>query len=383
MRFLESSRNSNVEMIRIVGMLFVILHHMISQGFSFVNTVEPSMNLVFLQVFNSIGNLGNKLFIIISGYYLCGSKFSVRKVISVWLELFIYSLGISLILYVFKIQIYGVTGNGFYFTRLLQKRDFRITELFFSVFPFLTGQNWFITAYIVFLFFVPFLNAMVNNLEKRELLLLNLLCIFLFNIVQLIPFSDVYVINNYSSFIQMFFAGAYLKRYSKDFSSDCRKKLLAVGIILPVLYYSLRFIVFSRQIYYNDVNKYLYQIFFSAFLYDMIFVFSAFMIFAGILGLQERENRFINLISSTVLGIYLLHDHNYFRRNIWFDFCHLQEHFNSSNFIAYMLFCCALVFLVFFCIDLCRKILLEPGCIWISKKVEEILVNRRLKKFGC
>ncbi len=265
-------------MIRIVGMLFVILHHMISQGFSFVNTVEPSMNLVFLQVFNSIGNFGNKLFIIISGYYLCGSKFSVKKVMSIWLELFIYSLGISLILYVFKIQIYGVTGNGFYFTRLLQKRDFRITELFFSVFPFLTGQNWFITAYIVFLFFVPFLNAMVNNLEKRELLLLNLLCIFLFNIVQLIPFSDVYVINNYSSFIQLFFAGAYLKRYSKDFSSDCRKKLLAVGIILPVLYYSLRFIVFSRQIYYNDVNKYLYQIFFSAFLYDMIFVFSAFMI---------------------------------------------------------------------------------------------------------
>lgn len=373
MMLLDKYRNSNIEVLRILAMLFIIMHHMISQGFSFSQNPEPSVNLAFLLAFNSLGNFGNKLFIIISGYFLYGSKFSVKKIVSVWLELFIYSFGISLILFIFNVQIYGVAGNGFCFTRILEKRDFRITELFFSALPFITGQNWFLTAYLIFLLFVPFLNVLVDNLDMRMHILLNVLCFFLFNAVQLIPFADVYVINNYSSFFQMFFAGSFLKKYSNMFSSRCRKIMLCTGICLPVMYYVIRFAVFNHYGYYENVPSWVFNLVITAFAYDTIFIISSFMIFAGVLGLKERLNGFINLVASTTFGVYLFHDHNYFRRNIWFDFCHLQEHFESADFIAHMILCVLAVFCVCASVDFARKILLEPGCRLVSGKVEKIV----------
>lgn len=370
---LYKKRNSNVEWLRIIAMLFIILHHMLSQGFSFCQNPQPSLNLAFLQTFNSLGNFGNKIFIMISGYFLFNSKFSIKKIISVWLELFIYSFGLSLILYIFNIQIYGVLENGFCFTRILQKRDFRLTELAFSAMPFLTGQNWFLTSYLVFLFFVPFLNELISHLDIKKHFLLNILCFFLFNLVQLIPFSDVYVLNNYSSFFQMFFLGSFLKKYPEVFSKKNRKIMFSIGILLPLLYYIFRFLLLNHYHYYDAVPESLYYFLLSAFGYDTLFIISAFCLMAGILAFQERHSILVNLIASSTFGVYLLHNHNYFRRNIWFDFCHLQDHFQKNDFIFHTLISVLLVFIACTLIDFLRKLLLASLCDKLAIKVEETL----------
>lgn len=72
-------RNSNIEILRIIAMFFVIFHHAISQGFSFYSMPESGINTYFYQSFNCLGWIGNMFFIMISGYYLYQSKFSLKK----------------------------------------------------------------------------------------------------------------------------------------------------------------------------------------------------------------------------------------------------------------------------------------------------------------
>ena len=48
-------RNSNIEILRIIAMFFVIFHHAISQGFSFYSMPESGINTYFYQSFNCLG----------------------------------------------------------------------------------------------------------------------------------------------------------------------------------------------------------------------------------------------------------------------------------------------------------------------------------------
>lgn len=367
-------RNSNVELLRIVAMLMVIFHHALSQGFSFDFLPEPSLNLSFFQAANCFGWLGNMLFIIISGYYLSESRFSLKKIIKLWLLVFFYSAGISCILFVFKIQIYGVEGNGFCLTRLLEKRDLKATELFFSFFPVVTAQNWFATKYIVFLFFVPFLNRIVQNVSCRLHFMLIALCFLLFEFLPLFPWTDVYEINNYSAFFLLFFAGSFVKKYNEYFYAK-RKALLAVGIIYFSFYIAIRFVLMNLYGYAESV-PFLFQVFvMSSHAHDFVMTVSAFLIFTGTVNLPAGSNKVLNKIASTTFGVYLLHNHNYFRRNLWFDVFKLNQNFESENLIGLTIFSVVCVFVLCSLIEYLRFIILEPA----FNKVSELISAKILK----
>ena len=356
-----SVRNSNIEILRIIGMLFIILQHALSVGLSFDSMPEISGSLIFMQTFiGCTGWLGNMLFIMISGYFLYDSKFSLKKILMLWFQLFLYSAGISLIVYICKIQIYGVTGTGFCFTRLVDKRCMKLSELIFSFMPFCTAQNWYATKYIVFLFFVPFLNVMVRQLDRKMHARLILLMFVIINVFSIVPFFDVYLINDYSAFFMLFFAGSYMKKYKDFLSGVSGTSFIAAGILMPVLYVTLRFLLLCSYGTIDSVSSGPASIVFSSHLYNLILTWSAVSLFAGALRIPERHFPAVNLIASSTFGIYLLHNHNYFRRNVWMDFFNLNEKFDGGSFIPSVILAVFAVFTVCSIVDILRKILLEP-----------------------
>lgn len=356
-----SVRNSNIEILRIVGMLFIILQHALSVGLSFDSMPEISGSLIFMQTFiGCTGWLGNMLFIMISGYFLYDSKFSLKKILMLWFQLFLYSAGISLIVYFFKIQIYGVTGTGFCFTRLVDKRCMKLSELIFSFMPFCTAQNWYATKYIVFLFFVPFLNVMIRQLDRKMHARLILLMFVIVNVFSIVPFFDVYLINDYSAFFMLFFAGSYMKKYDDFFSGVSAAKFILAGILVPVLYMALRFFLLCSYGTIDSVSFGAASLVFSSHFYSLILTWSAVSLFAGALRLPEKHFSAVNLTASSTFGVYLLHNHNYFRRNVWMDFFNLNELFCGDFFIPSVIVAVLAVFAVCSIIDILRKIFLEP-----------------------
>ena len=350
-------RNSNIEILRIIAMFFVIFHHAISQGFSFYSMPESGINTYFYQSFNCLGWIGNMFFIMISGYYLYQSKFSLKKVVSIWLQLFFYSSVISIFLFLFRIDIYGITGDGFLLTRLVEKRPFKITELFFSFIPFLTAQNWYATKYIVFLFFVPFLNVIVDNVSRIIHFLLVIFLFIIFEFLPLFTWFDVYEINNYTPFFLLFFAGSFLKKYQPEIIKNNSCLILCLGIAYFLIFIGLRYYAMSVYKTLDNVPFVIYTFLMSSHAQDFVLTTCSFLIFSGCVYLSVKSNFFINLIASTTFGIYLLHNHNYFRRNIWFDFFKLNNHFSDNNLILYMIFCVSAVFAVCCIIELLRQML--------------------------
>ena len=71
---LQKERNSSFELLRLISMLLIVMHHYsLHGGFDYMSTL--SLRLYFIQCLNMGGKLGVNLFILISGYFLCKSNF--------------------------------------------------------------------------------------------------------------------------------------------------------------------------------------------------------------------------------------------------------------------------------------------------------------------
>ena len=182
MNNIKLDRKSNFELLRILAMFIIIWNHLCNSIYLELNHAID-FNLVISKAFYVwTGNLGNYLFIFVSGYFVSNSRFSWRKVFKLWFQIFTISVVIGIVFYIFKLSI--ITGNvnslGFYNADtdlIISKRVFSTKDLFQSLLPTLLGNNWFASAYLLFYMFTPFLNEFLRILDQNSHKKLILLCI--------------------------------------------------------------------------------------------------------------------------------------------------------------------------------------------------------------
>lgn len=98
----RSSRNSSIELLRILSMFAIVMHHYALKGTFDWNPYNPKysgaikVNL-FLHYF---GKLGVVLFVMIGAYFLCEKQFNFRRPINLIVTTVFYSFGLY---FVFKL----------------------------------------------------------------------------------------------------------------------------------------------------------------------------------------------------------------------------------------------------------------------------------------
>ena len=276
----KSARQSNIELLRIVLMLMIITHHVIVHGMGLKGIKEQSFVLdkfVYAELFfNSFAVIGVNGFIFISGYF--GMKFKLRTVLSFIFQALFYSLGIFLI---FNIFIY--------------KTPLDYTKLFYAFFPISKTAWWFLTTYLGLYFLAPFLNKGIEEIKKKDLLIL-LLGLLFFDCCSGFIFG-AYPKNGYTifHFITLYVLAGYIRKYVPNI-----KKPFLCFIILSL-------IIFSICIFLLDIEK--YPKIWKTFSYNNpLLMLSAVMIFFTFKNISI-QSKFINTISCCVFGVYLLHDH--------------------------------------------------------------------------
>lgn len=70
-------RDTGPELLRIIAMLFIMFHHFAEH--SGIDFSVWSINNITLALMQSLGKIGVNVFVLITGYYSCNSKFSVKK----------------------------------------------------------------------------------------------------------------------------------------------------------------------------------------------------------------------------------------------------------------------------------------------------------------
>lgn len=299
---MEKTRNSKIELIRLVAMGMIILSHVLpNYGNNMLNSVvdlnksTTNINIFILMIYKYMGSIGNVLFIICSSYFLTESNnVKMKKIIKMVLETFIISVSILFIFLISGLQI-------------------SLKDIIKQFFPILFQNNWFIGCYLLFYIIHPFLNLIIDTLDKKKMLLLNGSLCFLYLGIQFV-FSYKYFFNELTGFIIIYLLVAYQKKYMKNFQCDIKKNkiiLIMASIILVIF-------LFFINVLGNNISLFDNKILYFNRTSNPIIVLIGFAIFNLFVAQKDFENKTINYMSSLTIYVYLIHD-NYIYRTYMYE----------------------------------------------------------------
>jgi len=355
---MKKIRNSNIELLRIIAMLFIVISHYTVHNGVDNTTIVFGINRIILDI-STLGNIGVILFVLISGYFMIQQeKLKPIKIIILWLETFFYSALIYVIL------------------SLLNFHNFSIANLIKSMLPITFNQYWFMGVYIMLYILSPFINKFLNSMDRKKHLEFNIILLVLFSLLPTLTTKMNYG-NELIQFVLFYSLGAYFYKYKTDIFDKKKNSILlfitAMILILSTIIFDL---LGSKINLFNNVSTYFFKR--DSFV-AITFSISLFNIF---INKKEYNNKIINLISSCTLGVYLIHDNIYIRRILWTKILQNANYIYSNYLIIHLLVSVISVFIICTFIELIRKNTIERLMNKILLKKKEKL-KKIYKKTIC
>lgn len=352
-------RNSSIESLRILLIIFILGFHFISYGvFHPQHPITLTSPLIIpVTILESIFVIAVNCFVLISGYF--GINNIISKLSRLYTQVLFYSISISSIYFAWQLYM----GN-----------DINYYQLLYSFIPVISKRWWFFTAYIILMLFSPILNMTLNNYSKRYTELFIIIGIVLFIICPTIKFPIIEDRGfGFISFMLLYLLGGYIRRYSTLSYSTKFYLILYVISFLLISIHALILFFFGKNYGYRS----------SSFAYNNILVFvSSIFFFVIFLKLKIPPSKPINRIATFVFGIYLFHEHPVIKDllfdTLYSDSTYYQEHFFSS-----ILLVCLTLFISGCILDYIRQRIFSTRItMYIQLKVVEIK-NQILKLKSC
>lgn len=299
----DPKRNYGIDALRILSMLMIAVHHIISHGGLMRSRDMFSVGydaLVFLEL---AVLCAVNCYVLISGYVGLYSRHKYSSIAALWLQVFFYSAGITLLFLIFKPDaVDGVT-------------------LFRSFIPALGREYWFFTSYFILFLIMPMLNIAVNSLSRRrlEIMLLTLIVfIGVFGSVYDAYFgSDVFLVNRgYAPWWMavIYMVGAYIRKYDV-FGKVKKSRFLIVFFATVAVSLALKLLVQSYVL--NQYGSLKYNTLFYKYtsLNICICAASLFLFFRKT-DFKAGASRIIAFLAPMTFSVYLIHDHPLIRKYV-------------------------------------------------------------------
>lgn len=292
-------RDSNIELMRLVLMLFIVVHHGITHGLGLdgfsewggVNLINNQQDMLLVSIINSCLIFSVNAFVLISGYFTINLR--LEKIFRFLLPLFVYSL--------FLTTIPAVVNNEY---RVALKSLFFLSH----------SPYWFILDYLFLMVIAPFLNQGYTTLNKEKsivtiILLLIVNCYFGFT------WGDKVNNNGYSlmQFVLMYIIG----RHIRLFQFQIAKSKAFLGYLCSS--------IFNGLLFYVCVNIGSESVAWKLTYYNNPFVIASSVFFFFYFINVQISSKFVNYLSSSALAIYLIQNTNLISR-IYYESvanCHL------------------------------------------------------------
>jgi surface polysaccharide O-acyltransferase-like enzyme len=306
----ETERQSNFELLRIIAMVLIIIHHITYHVVLKQLEFGPHNIYAFGEMFNNFtyykrlslleynlafGKIGNFLFIILSGYFLIDKKdIDIIKQGKKLLSQVIYMIFVLLL----ASFIYTKFNTGFTGA---------------TVFSNINTQWWFVGYYfVVILAGKLFLNKFLNKLSNKEYLSFLLI---LFAVCQLSFSRDIIEKVVSSTFVYGIFVyslGGYIKKYNpfKDVKSTVFVLSIILSFVLMTLSYRNQVQRDIALALFNKMPNY-YQTFTNYSEYSIIVLIIGLSLFELFRRMNIKYSKVINYIASTTFMIYLFHDNEF------------------------------------------------------------------------
>ena len=280
----KQPRQSNFELLRILAMFAIIVFHYACWIQDRIDLQGGTVDYVLYWGMRPLGQLGNSLFVLISGYFMVKMEFRLRRVARMWAEMAFYS---------------------WFFTALRMLLGWRPSaeSLYKLLLPALGGQYAFMSFFILLSLLAPFLNKLIHALDRSGLRRLNALLFVIFGVLDSVVPGGFASFTWLGTFIFLYCLAAYLRLYP-DALAFCRRPGRCFAVAALIAAFQLVWIVlcglfggrfsFLRPDRFSDMRT-APQMLLALFL------------FLGFARLRVPHSRLINRVASAALGVYLLH----------------------------------------------------------------------------
>lgn len=294
-------RNSSFELLRIILMIFIILSHIMYHTKSLPKLSSENYRTlidnkyIFLRIISNYGKFGDIIFIMISGFFsIKRTTFHYVKFILIATQTYTYHYSLIFISNKLKILFKDV--------KLIKQRK---GAMFFPLIS--INDHWFSQNYLLILIFMPFINTGLLNLSYQQYKILVILIIAFYcvikGIISIYKISnEIFSVNPFLKLLLPYIIGGFIRIFDLKFKSFWKYS----GIIFFILTIIMEVIFDKLALYFKNYLWIAYQSHLSLQLYSIFPIISSIgivYIFKNI----EIYNKYINFISSSVLGIYLIH----------------------------------------------------------------------------
>lgn len=303
----NQNRDSNIELLRIISMILIILHHMVYHTKIYMYSGE---NHILSLILLTGGKIAVIVYILIMGYYSKKSKFNIKKPINIILKTIIYT---TLFMVIFKDKYHDIKEYT---------------------------QYWFVNTWLILLFLTPIILRFEKEIPKKVRIILFVYITVIF-IMQGKRNTDI------EGFIYFYLCGRHVLPYIIKILD---KPILNVFIV-AVLY--LCIIAFRLEMEQNTIFP----------------LMAAMLIFAIFINIKIKSN-WINKIAKHSMGVYLIHDNVNVRNEMMLNKLNMFSIFQSRYFLIESISISVLIFIICTILDYFVSLIIEKT-IFKSKKIND------------
>jgi len=301
------------------------------------------------KLIQSIFSTSVNIFVLITGYFMCKSNITAKKFAKLLFEIMFYRLVINCV--------FWITGYA----------PFSLTALVKNLIPVMSINNGFTPAYLTFFLFIPFLNVLVQNMTRKQHILLLALCSFTYIFLGTVPGFSV-TMNYVSWFMVLYLIASFIRLYPCSLFDN--KKLWGLLTLASVAVSAVSVIACTwlgtkldrtmAYMFVTDSNTFL----------AVCTGVTSFLYFKNI---KLKYSKLINTIAASTFGVLLIHaNSNAMRQWLWKDTLNNVGAYNKIWMPLHAIGSVLVIFAVCAGIDYLRiRFIEKPVFTWWDKCVDK------------
>lgn len=198
-----NKRNYSLDLLRLLAMFMIVILHTLGHGGLLYSTVPYSSTYYAAWFIESLALCAVNCYGILSGYTGVDGHYRYSNIITLWLQVLLYSVGITFLL----------AGIG--------KLELTPDIIKIACFPVMHGEYWYFTAYVGLFFMIPIINNALNAMKQHQVKALYVTCIIFYCLFPTYFRTDPFVFSggyNFVWLVILYIIGACIKK-GKLFSS--------------------------------------------------------------------------------------------------------------------------------------------------------------------
>ena len=292
-------RNSRLELLRIICMFLIVLRHYTTAAeWGGVFTADNwTWQVLFLQIIRFGGSAAINVFLLISGYFMISRPMNWKRIVLLIAEMIFYCYTIAAVLYNTKLSPFSVKG------------------LIKQLLPFWFGTSlWYVVCYVVLCCFLPFLNPILNHVDRNQYRNFFFFFFLLASVARTIGIVN-YLGNQYSVdwFLVMYSVGGYIRRF---YDSEKKKPwgryfLISLAVLLASI---IGMSVGGHILHINALVSHANDLDPA---YSIVAVFVAVFLFLWVIQSRPFTNKTINALSKSAIGVFIISQNPLLKVVIW------------------------------------------------------------------